>query len=192
MASSGRWVGRFQYALSTTLARCASFGRSPSPALRAGADAILSRSRGAYFFASESSSPRQTKKHRTSDLRQMTSGSGRPDASRSGAAQSLTSPRLAITKNKNRRRNADRTLFRNLRARARHAPFGALACRRSTAALVQGTHASQGLSFGPGFAERSANKRRLTPPAPFRLQRAPRTPVIVPAGMMSETARERR
>ena len=40
------------------------------------------------------------------------------------------------------------------------------AFRRSTAVLVQGTHASQGLSSGPGFAERSAKDGRGLPPAP--------------------------
>jgi hypothetical protein len=42
------------------------------------------------------------------------SGSGAPDASRSGAVQSLAS--LAITKNKNRKQNADKRCFSNLRA----------------------------------------------------------------------------
>jgi hypothetical protein len=49
------------------------------------------------------------KNHRYSDLRQMTSGSGRPDASRSGAVQSLASPR----NNEKEKQEAERrqTLF---------------------------------------------------------------------------------
>ena len=75
-------------------------------------------------------------------------------------------------------RNAVRTLFRNhrtptfilarLRGRTqegvRHPPFwSGLAFRRSTAALALRTHASKGLSVGPGFAEFGACKRRVTP-----------------------------
>ena len=38
--------------------------------------------------------------------------------------------------------------------------------------------------FGPGFPGTAPISGGLPPPAPARLQRAPRTPVIVPAGMM--------
>ncbi len=69
---------------------------------------------------------------------------------------------------------------------AARAQRSALACRRSTTALARGTHASQRLSFGPGFAGRGADKRRgFSPPAPCPgYSDAPRAPVIVPAGMM--------
>ena len=40
---------------------------------------------------------------------------------------------------------------------------GRHAFRRSTAALAKGTHASQRLSFGPGFPRRGADKRRSSP-----------------------------
>src|SRR5579863_5376821 len=46
--------------------------------------------------------------------------------------------------------------------------------------------------FGPGFAERAPKVAGVSRRRPPRLQRAPRTPVIMPADMMSETARERR
>ena len=54
-----------------------------------------------------------------------------------------------------------------------------------------GTHASQG-----AVSDQVSRRWRLDggglPPAPTRLQRAPRTPVIVPADMMSDTARVQR
>jgi hypothetical protein len=68
---------------------------------------------------------------------------------------------------------------------------GALACRRSTAVLPLGlTHPkvrsrTRFRGIGPTMAGVS---RRRQP----RLQRAPRTPVIVPADMMSDTARVQR
>jgi len=44
---------------------------------------------------------------------------------------------------------------------------------------------------GPGFAERAPSLAGVSRRRPPRLQRAPRVPVLMPADMMSETARER-
>jgi hypothetical protein len=55
-----------------------------------------------------------------------------------------------------RMRNAERRSLTSATFVAARALQGAHAFRRSTAALVQGTRASQGLSTGPGFAERGA------------------------------------
>ena len=68
---------------------------------------------------------------------------------------------------------------------------GALACRRSTAVLPLGlTHPkvrSRTRFRGAGALVAGVSRRRQP-----RLQRAPRTPVIVPADMMSDTARVQR
>jgi hypothetical protein len=68
---------------------------------------------------------------------------------------------------------------------------GALACRRSTAVLPLGlTHPkvrSRTRFRGVGASMAGVSRRRQP-----RLQRAPRTPVIVPADMMSDTARVQR
>ena len=68
---------------------------------------------------------------------------------------------------------------------------GALACRRSTAVLPLGlTHPKvrRRTRFRGVGATMAGVSRRRQP----RLQRAPRTPVIVPADMMSDTARVQR
>ena len=68
---------------------------------------------------------------------------------------------------------------------------GALACRRSTAVLPLGlTHPKvrRRTRFRGAGALVAGVSRRRQP----RLQRAPRTPVIVPADMMSDTARVQR
>ena len=65
---------------------------------------------------------------------------------------------------------------------------GALACRRSTAVLPLGlTHPKvrRRTRFRGAGSKMAGVSRRRQP----RLQRAPRTPVIVPADMMSDTAR---
>jgi hypothetical protein len=62
---------------------------------------------------------------------------------------------------------------------------GALACRRSTTVLAQGSIPSQRLNSGPGFPEGSAASGGSSPPAPPPgRSEAPRTPVVMPAGMM--------
>jgi len=91
-----------------------------------------------------------------------------------------------------RKQNADRrgSPCFTLR-RSAHPAQGALACRRSTAVLPLGlTHPKvrPRTRFRGADATMAGNSRRRRP----RLQRAPRRPVIVPADMMSETARARR
>ncbi len=71
------------------------------------------------------------------------------------------------TRRTKRKQNAERRCCLTAALSARRAACkSALASRRSTAALVQGTHASQGLSLGPGFAEHGAKNGRGLPPAP--------------------------
>ncbi len=91
-----------------------------------------------------------------------------------------------------RKQNADRrgSPCFTLR-RSAHPAQGALACRRSTAVLPRGlTHPLVRLRTrlrGASTTMAGISRRRRP-----RLQRAPRTPVIVPAGMMSDTARARK
>ncbi len=91
-----------------------------------------------------------------------------------------------------RKQNADRrgSPCFTLR-RSAHPGQGALACRRSTAVLPRGlTHPLVRLRTrlrGASTTMAGISRRRRP-----RLQRAPRTPVIVPAGMMSDTARARK
>jgi hypothetical protein len=78
-----------------------------------------------------------------------------------------------------------------LHRKAQRALQGALACRRSTAVLPLGlTHPKvrRRTRFRGADASMAGVSRRRQP----RLQRAPRTPVIVPADMMSDTARVQR
>ena len=84
-----------------------------------------------------------------------------------------------------RKQNADRRCPQPLALRQARTLQGALACRRSTAALpLELTHPK--VQPGPGFAEQApvggGVSRRRSP----RFQRAPRMPVIMPADMMSE------
>ena len=67
-----------------------------------------------------------------------------------------------------------KTLFRNHRSLAGcgtppPSREGEHAFRRSTAALARGTHASQRLSFGPGFTGQTPKAAGFTPPAPAPL-----------------------
>jgi hypothetical protein len=97
-----------------------------------------------------------------------------------------------LQKSNKRKQNADRrgSPCFTLR-RSAHPAQGALACRRSTAVLPKGlTHPlvrSRTRLRGANTMMAGISRRHRP-----RLQRAPRTPVIVPAGMMSETARARR
>src|SRR5579863_4533745 len=88
------------------------------------------------------------------------------------------------------RRQTRVSLLHRLR-RSAHPAQGALACRRSTAVLPKGlTHPLVRLRTrlrGANAMMAGISRRRR-----LRLQRAPRAPVIVPAGMMSKAARARR
>src|ERR1700676_2680633 len=71
---------------------------------------------------------------------------------------------------------------------------GALACRRSTAALTRGL-SPLSLSFRPGFLGRGRHhsfaRRALAAPTCPSPVDAPHAPAVVPASMMPEAARER-
>ena len=86
-------------------------------------------------------------------------------------------PRISLrsiraTKKKEKEAERRKTLFRNLRSLAgcgTRPVKGAHAFRRSTAALARGTHASQRLSFGPGFTGQAPKAAGFTPPVPVSL-----------------------
>ena len=109
-----------------------------------------------------------------------------PNGSRSGTAHERTNGRK---KEKEAERRQTRVYL--LALRQARTLQGALACRRSTAVLPLGlTHPkvrSRTRFRGAGASMAGVSRRRQP-----RLQRAPRTPVIVPADMMSDTARVQR
>ena len=120
------------------------------------------------------------------DLRQSNSAVERPRRSRSGTAHGRTNGRR---KKKEAERRQTRVYL--LALRQARTLQGALACRRSTAVLPLGlTHPKvrRRTRFRGAGASMAGVSRRRQP----RLQRAPRTPVIVPADLMSDTARVQR
>ena len=149
-----------------------------------GARANPSRSRGAVFSrpSYEQASPRTTPHL---DLRQNPSAWISRIVSRSGTAHERTDGQ----KEKEAERRQTRVYL--LALRQARTLQGALACRRSTAVLPLGlTHPkvrSRTRFRGTGPTMAGVSRRRQP-----RLQRAPRTPVIVPADMMSDTARVQR
>jgi hypothetical protein len=88
------------------------------------------------------------------------------------------------------RRNADRCVanVRALRGTAR-ADRSALTCRRSTAALAQGSIPSRGLSFRPGFLGRGLHGRY--PPSPVPVQGSTSHPGHNAGRHDAQAARER-
>src|SRR5579872_3949985 len=143
-----------------------------------------SRSRGAIFCASElcgTPLPKTTPRSRPSSddpgwkVRIITIGDG------------------ARTNGRKKEKEAERRQTRShlLALRQARTLQGALACRRSTAVLPLGlTHPKvRSRTRFRGIGPKMAGVSRRRQP---RLQRAPRTPVIVPADMMSDTARAQR
>ena len=123
----------------------------------------------------------------TTDLRQSNSAVERPRRSRSGTAHGRTNGRTEKKKEAERRQ----TRVYLLALRQARTLQGALACRRSTAVLPLGlTHPKvrRRTRFRRIGSKMAGVSRRRQP----RSQRAPRTPVIVPADMMSDTARVQR
>ena len=90
-----------------------------------------------------------------------------------------------------RKQNADRRGSTCCTVRRSAHPAGRARLSAFHGGSALGTHASQGAA-----SDQVSRRWRLDggglPPAPTRLQRAPRTPVIVPADMMSDTARVQR
>src|SRR6185437_12865809 len=124
------------------------------------------------------------KRRRTLDLRRMTPAvEGRITTIGDGAR----------TNGRKKEKEAERrqTRIYLLALRQARTLQGALACRRSTAVLPLGlTHPkvrSRTRFRGAGSTMAGVSRRRRP-----RLQLAPRTPVIVPADMMSDTARVQR
>ena len=75
-----------------------------------------------------------------------------------------------------------KTLFRNHRSLAGCGTHP-LRARTPSGVLARGTHASQRLSFGPGFAGQAPKVTGFTPSSAGPVYSdAPRVPVIVPAG----------
>src|SRR5487761_929895 len=150
------------------------------------AKAKQSRSRGAGFCSRPSYEHAIPKNDATTDLRQSNSAVERPRRSRSGTAHGRTNGRK---KEKEAERRQTRIYL--LALRQARTLQGALACRRSTAVLPLGlTHPkvrSRTRFRGVGASMAGVSRRRQP-----RLQRAPRAPVIVPADMMSDTARVQR
>ena len=145
---------------------------------------MRSRSRGAVFCASElcgTPLPKTTPRSRPSSddpgwkVRITTIGDG------------------ARTNGRKKEKEAERRQTRVYLLALRQARTlqGALACRRSTAVLPLGlTHPKvrRRTRFRGVGAKMAGVSRRRQP----RFQRAPRTPVIVPADLMSDTARVQR
>ena len=149
-----------------------------------------SRSRDAVFCSHPRHEARHCQKRRRAlDLRRMTTG-GKSGSPRSETAQD----RLQIFQTRFRQsKEAERRQTRVYLLALRQARTlqGALACRRSTAALPLGlTHPKvrRRTRFRGVGAKMAGVSRRRQP----RFQRAPRTPVIVPADLMSNTARVQR
>ena len=145
-----------------------------------------SRSRGAVFSrpSYEQASPKNDTAPRPSS---EPLGVDYPNGSRSGTAHERTNGRKIKRKQNADRRGSPCFTFR----RSAHPAQGALACRRSTPVLPLGlTHPKvrHRTRFRGAGAKVAGVSRRRQPP----LQRAPRTPVIVPADMMSDTARVQR
>ena len=143
-----------------------------------------SRSRGAIFCASElCGTPFQERRHNRPSSEQF--GRGETEALKIGHG--------ARTNERKKEKEAERRQTRVYLLALRQARTlqGALACRRSTAVLPLGlTHPkvrSRTRFRGTGPTMAGVSRRRQP-----RLQRAPRTPVIVPADMMSDAARVQR
>ena len=125
----------------------------------------------------------------TTDLRQSNSAVERPRRSRSGTAHGRTNGRTDGKEKGSRTRRQTRVYL--LALRQARTLQGALACRRSTAVLPLGlTHPKvrRRTRFRRIGSKMAGVSRRRQP----RFQRAPRTPVIVPADVMSDTARVQR
>ena len=90
-------------------------------------------------------------------------GGGGPVPSRSGAARTTKQKGCGTPERRSSPTSASCDAARALQ--------GAHAFRRSTAALAQGTHASQGLSFGPCFAEPAPSQAGVSRRRRPRLQR---------------------
>src|SRR5581483_2453558 len=148
-----------------------------------GVRANPSRSRGAVFSrpSYEQASPKNDTAPRPSS---EPLGVDYPNGSRSGTAHERTDG-----KRKGSRTPTDAGLPACLAASAHPAGRARLSAFHGGSAL--GTHASQGAAsdqVSRGWRLDGGVSRRRQP----RLQRAPRTPVIVPADMMSDTARVQR
>ena len=89
-----------------------------------------------------------------------------------------------------RKREAERRQARRQPPRpsggAARALRSALACRRSTAVLARGTTHPNGSARAKASRNTAPVSGGLPPPAPVRLQRAPRAPVVMPAGLIPE------
>src|SRR5581483_122726 len=137
-----------------------------------------------FLFAPELCARHCQERRRALDLRRMTPAvEGRITTIGDGAR----------TNGRKKEKEAERRQTRShlLALRQARTLQGALACRRSTAVLPLGlTHPkvrSRTRFRGAGASMAGVSRRRQP-----RFQRAPRTPVIVPADMMSNTARVQR
>jgi hypothetical protein len=158
---------------------------APSSPAIAGAEEIDSRSRDA-FFDSHPSYEQPVPKNLAALLTFVRS-------IQQWKAGSITVGRGTEEK-KARKQNAERRNFTNLRTcKARRASSGTRTPSGVPLWLLSKGLSSQELSFGPGFPERSADRWRGYPAgAGPGYSDAPRVPVMVPAGMMCDAAREQR